>query len=117
MSFQDYLAFGRIAENRIARYFCHLGYMVQPCYEVETEQAYKGPRVFTLEREYRAPDLFVMGKGKTLFAEAKCKSHFTWYRNKKCWNTGIDLHCYWDYFAIREQSDLPVWLMFFHMDS
>lgn len=113
--FEHRLAFGKVAESKIANWLRHVvGRTVMPVYEIELNTG-KGPQIFAPECGYVAPDLFIPnGKDGAFWAEAKHKSVFTWYRIKERWVTGIDLHHYDDYLAVRERYGWPLWLVFLH---
>jgi hypothetical protein len=117
VKFQYWLKYGTIAENQITQWLISRGAMVQPVYEMETEHAYKGPRVFAVDREFLAPDLLVFNRRGARWVEAKAKAHFTWHRMSHTWQTGIDVACYEDYLALRGRTSLELWLMFLHLDS
>ena len=110
MSFAASLEKGLVGESRIAQWFVSRGNHVLPVYE--TEQEFKGPRIFSPTGELVATDMFVFNQNKAFWIEAKNKSAFSWHRLTKRWTTGIDIHHYEDYLTVREQSGLPTYLMF-----
>ena len=61
-----------------------------------------------------APDMFVFGREKACWIEAKHKSAFTWHRCSQAWVTGIDLRHYGDYCQVDELTPWPVWILFLH---
>ena len=96
-SFGSNLAFGQIAETAISKWFIKRGYLVLPVYEKEIDTG-KGPRVFSTEGEYVAPDLFVIKNERQFYwIEAKHKTVFTWHRITGKWTTGIDRNHYHSY--------------------
>lgn len=114
MSFQQQLALGMAAENRIAKYLLARGNAVLPAYEIENEND-KGPRLLMPKgRNLIVTDLLVFGPAKVVWVEAKWKTRFSWYRKTKSWDTGIDDHHYQDYLQITKETPFPVWLMFLH---
>lgn len=116
--FKAQLARGQIAEGKISRWLRGLGRQVMPVYETETGN-YKGPRIFGPKySELVAPDLAVFGGEKKFsFVEAKCKTHFGWYRKRSKWMTGIDRNHYEDYLEIRTSTGFPLWVLFLHESS
>jgi hypothetical protein len=112
MSFAETLKSGLIGESEIANWLIRKGYAVLPVYE--TEQAFKGPRLFSPGGQLIAPDMFVFKAGRARWIEAKTKSAFTWHRITRRWTTGIDIHHYEHYLAIMKLSDMPIYLMFLH---
>ena len=113
--FQTMFQFGRIYENEITQWLIHgCGYCVLPVYEVETEAACKGPRVYAPDGALAAPDLFAFSHRWRGWIEAKGKAHFTWHRISGTWQTGIDRVLYDDYLRLAKESPLPLWLMFLH---
>lgn len=111
-TFTRTLAFGKVAEGRIATYMRARGWTVLPVYEIETGHG-KGPQVFTPSRGLVAPDMFVF-RDNAVWIEAKHKTVFTWHWKTKTWTTGIDLRHYVDYCHVEEETPWPVWLMFLH---
>jgi hypothetical protein len=115
-TFREHLAFGQIAETQIAKWIMSRGGVVLPIYDVEIESG-KGPRVFSTEGEFVAPDLLVATHGRVHWIEAKHKSVFTWHRITSRWVTGIDLHHYEQYKKVAEIMPWPIWLLFLHRES
>lgn len=111
--FQNRLAFGQMAETKIARWILSKGAVIMPIYDIEYESG-KGPRIFSIEEQYIAPDLLVFHQGKMYWIEAKHKSVFTWYRKGKYWTTGIDLHHYRQYLKVEQLLKFPIRLLFLH---
>lgn len=117
MGFAEQLQQGKVAESKIAnwlRFRCR--YSVLPVYEIGENQ-YKGPQFYAPSGEFVAPDILAMREGQIKWIEAKHKSVFSWYRIGQCWVTGIDRHHYRAYLKIAEESEWPVWLMFYHTKS
>jgi len=115
-TFKEQLAFGQIAETQIARWLLARGGVVLPIYDVEIQSG-KGPRVFSKDEQFAAPDLLVASSGGVHWIEAKHKTVFTWHRISKQWTTGIDLHHYSDYRCVEERIPWPVWLLFLHRSA
>lgn len=113
MTFAQNLAVGQLGESTIAQWCKSRGNSVLPVYEKEIDTG-KGPRFFTPAGQLVAPDMFVLPSMNWL--ESKHKSHFTWYRAKGQWETGIDLKHYLDYIEVQRVSGRPVWLLFLHRD-
>jgi len=112
-SFEHYLETGKVAETWIAKWLRKRGCTVMPVYEVEGGQ-FKGPQVYSPDREIVAPDMLVW-RGKSIkWIEAKHKTAFSWYRRTEQWVTGIDLRHYFDYCTIDDDSPWPVWILFMH---
>lgn len=118
MSFKQSLEVGKIGESYIAKWLQKRGFHVLPVYEKEISEN-KGPTLFMASGVQRiAPDMLVFKTDKTLWVEAKRKSSFTWHRNSKCWNTGIDLRHYKDYVKVQdEHAEWDMWLLFLHGDK
>ena len=114
-SFEANLKQGRLAEDRIIRWLRQRGNTVLPAYDVVGGE-FKGPRLFTPDRELILPDLLVWKRGRTCWIEAKNKGHFTWHRITGTWQTGIDLHHWYDYLEVwaHFEKAWDVWLMFLH---
>lgn len=115
ITFSEYLAQGRVAEGAIANWARSIGHTIVPAYEIEIAQG-KGPQVFTPDTELIAPDMLCVRGNEIRWFEAKSKSHFTWYRIKQQWETGIDLRHYEHYIKVREHFGWPVWVLFYHPD-
>jgi hypothetical protein len=118
MSFRRELAFGKVAESKIADWlrFGRKRYCVMPVYEI-AEGQYKGPQLFTPDGEHIAPDMFCFNKDRALWIEAKHKTVFSWHRLSGKWVTGIDLHHYGQYLKALVVSPFPIWLLFYHPNS
>ena len=113
MTFTETLAKGQLGEDAISLWLMKKGYAVLPAYQVQMDTG-KGPRLFTAERSYIAPDLLAFTSGKVVWIEAKHKTGFTWHRLTSCFVTGIDLRHYSDYIAVQERGHWAVHLMFLH---
>jgi hypothetical protein len=115
MTFERQLATGQIGESIIARWCMSRGAVVVPIYEKEISSG-KGPRVYSAERMYVAPDMLILPKdnGSPIWVEAKHKSVFSWHRATDRWCTGIDLHHYLEYMRLEADKGKPVWLLFLH---
>lgn len=112
--FEVYLEDGKVGESEIAWNIMRRGYTVLPVYEIQKGQ-YKGPSAYTPDGgSIVAPDMLAFNGKRTAWVEAKHKSSFTWWRAGQVWETGIDLHHYYDYMKLIEISGWPVWLMFLH---
>lgn len=116
--FQKNLAFGQIAELKIARWLRSRGNSILPVYDLEYETG-KGPRLYggATAASIVAPDLLVFGASKIFWCECKQKSAFTWHRKTSKWTTGIDKHHYEQYLKVAKETKLPVWLMFLHLSA
>ena len=117
-AFNKKLYFGQLAETEIARWIRKRNGVILPIYDIEYDHG-KGPRIFYSEedgtdRSLVAPDLLIYKDGKLTWIEAKHKSVFTWYRTKKQWETGIDLHHYRDYLRVEQVFSIEIWLLFLH---
>lgn len=116
-AFQQNLAFGQVAESRIARWIRGRGQAVLPVYDIEYETG-KGPRLFLgVDTKLVAPDLAVFARGRVIWVEVKHKTAFSWGYTRRRWETGIDLHHYEDYLRVMDETELPVWLLFLHPQS
>lgn len=114
MAFAEKLATGQLGESIIAKWCMSRGNSVLPVYEKEIDTG-KGPRFFTPEGQFVAPDMFVIPSMH--WVEAKHKTVFSWHRITACWCTGIDLNHYAGYQRVQETSNRPVWLLFLHRSS
>lgn len=113
MSFDSNLDYGKVAEGYIAKWLMSRGNAVMPAYEIEKHSG-KGPQLFTTAGGYVAPDIVAFNARGAVWVEAKHKTVWTWHRNTKSWTTGVDLRHYGDYLRVAKQTQLPVWLMFYH---
>jgi hypothetical protein len=113
-TFEQNLAFGKIAETYIALWLRRTrGFSILPIYEKEISEG-KGPRFFTPHSEVVAPDMLAMKDNMVRWVEAKHKDVFTWWRIGQCWETGIDLHHYEEYLKIADTHPWNIWLLFLH---
>lgn len=121
-SFNDYLAFGRIAEGAIVQWLVRAqNYSILPAYEIEIPSG-KGPRLLTQSCELVSPDLYAIKVDKQLvlvrrWIEAKHKERFTWHRISQNWQTGIDLRNYEDYSKVKEATQTNVYILFLHRST
>lgn len=112
--FRGNFAFGLIGESRISHWLQSRGHMVMPAYEKELSHG-KGPQLYSAAGNYVLPDMLVFrSDGRTLWAEAKHKSAWTWHRASQQWTTGICLQHYEHYRTVSARTGMPVWLMFWH---
>jgi len=92
------------------------GFIILPIYEA-AEGQYKGPRVYSVGRQFIGPDITAFRGQHFMFAEAKSKSHWSW--GRRCnngngqWETGIDLNHYRSYLDLWRQLDKPSFYLFF----
>ena len=115
---QEAFLWGRISENKIARFLCARGWAIQPVYEKETEERDKGPRVYMADGFERiAPDLLAFNASRARWVEAKAKTRCTWHKISRSWQTGIDVACYEDYQALAVGSPFSLWILFLHEHS
>lgn len=110
-AFAAKLATGQLGESLIARWCMSRGNSIIPVYEKEIDTG-KGPRFFTPEGQFVAPDMFMFPS--MMFIEAKHKTVFSWHRVTSRWCTGIDLNHYAGYQKVQDISGRPVWLLFLH---
>lgn len=119
-SFEHMLKIGQTGEDVISCWFRSRGWSVLPVYPV-VEDANKGPRLYTAahnpQKELVAPDMLAMKGAKIQWLEAKRKSKFAWYAKGGAWQTGIDRRLFDHYLKVSEVTQLPVWLLFLHVDS
>jgi hypothetical protein len=115
-TFAESLRIGRIAEGEISQWLQRLGYAVLPAYEIEINSG-KGPQLFSAEGSFVAPDLALIKPGSFLWAEAKRKTVFSWYRQKQRWETGIDIRHFEDYLRVSEITGAEVILFFLHISD
>jgi hypothetical protein len=113
-TFAAKLATGQLGESLIARWCMSRGNCLIPVYEKEIDTG-KGPRFFSPEGQFVAPDMFLLPA--MMFIEAKHKTVFTWHRLTSRWCTGIDLNHYEGYKKVQDISGRPVWLLFLHRSS
>lgn len=116
-SFDRRLQEGKAGESLIARWLQRRGYSVLPAYEIEQPQ-FKGPRIFSAQRNLVAPDWLAFGcpkgEARAFWCEAKSKAAFTWHRLSQTYQDGID-KCHWlDYLELRRRMPWPLWLLFLH---
>lgn len=116
IGFENNYNYGRVAESYIARWMMRKGYSVLPVYE-KLHDGKGGPRIFSLKRNYIAPDMMVIKKKSIFWIEAKHKNAFSWYRKKQIWTTGIDRNHFKSYLDIASDFSYPVWILFLHRDG
>lgn len=115
--FNRQLAFGQIAESKIAYWLRNKGHVIIPIYDIEYHTG-KGPQVFWGEsQESVAPDLLTIHGDRVSWIEAKHKTVFSWHRITQRWVTGIDRRHYRDYRLVAEKTKWPIWLLFLHKSS
>lgn len=110
---------GRFGENVVARIVRARGCSIVPIRDIDMREHWKGPRLTGPEgMEVVCADWLVIApEGKTCWMEVKTKSRCSWHRFSRSWNTGIDQH-YLDHYAITaRRSDIPVWLVFLHLNE
>src|SRR5690554_3978032 len=112
--FSKQLEIGQLGESVIARWCMSRGNSVIPVYEKEIITG-KGPRFFSPQGQFVAPDMFILPS--MTFIEAKHKTVFSWHRITGRWCTGIDLNHYEDYQKVQAITGRPVWLLFLHRCS
>lgn len=112
-TFEGRLAMGRAGESLIARWLMRKGYNVLPAYEI-AESQFKGPRIFSVERDLVAPDLLAFRQKRVLWVEAKSKAAFTWHRLSGTYQDGIDKRHWLDYLELRRRMPWDLWLLFLH---
>lgn len=112
-------AMGRWGENVVARFLRARGNSILPIRDIDMGDVWKGPRLTGPSGiELVTTDWLVLTpKGKSCWIEVKTKTRWTWHRNTARWNTGIDQHYLDHYINIARQSDIPVWLIFLHLDD
>lgn len=116
-SFDQRLAFGKIAESHIATWLRRArGWSVLPVYEQELAEG-KGPQFFTPDSEVVAPDMLAMKGDQVRWIEAKRKTVFSWRGVGGYWETGIDLRHYHEYLRVADLHPWSVWLLFLHESS
>lgn len=113
-AFDRNLATGQLGESLIARWCISRGSSLIPVYEKEIDTG-KGPRFFSPEGRFVAPDMFLLPS--MTFIEAKHKTVFSWHRNTARWCTGIDINHYDEYQKVQDITGRPVWLLFLHRSS
>jgi len=120
-NFEQLLKWGQVGETAIACWIRQQGYSVLPAYDIPLDTG-KGPRLYTsfasAYSQLVAPDLLAMSGEKIQWVEAKRKTRFTWRRIPTGrWQTGIDLRHYHQYLKVKEETHIPLWIMFLHMSS
>jgi len=120
-AFEHRLAVGKVGESLIANWLKRRGYNVLPAYEI-AEPEFKGPRIFSVERDLVAPDLLAFRfwqeqrreQKRVLWVEAKSKAAFTWHRISQTYQDGIDKRHWLDYLELRRRMPWDLWLLFLH---
>lgn len=111
MSFAARLHEGQIGESEISLWMIDEGWSVLPVYEKEIDNG-KGPRLFTTDGQFVAPDMFVFRGVERGWIEAKHKSAMTYHRLTDHWVTGIDFKHWQDYQEVARRTAMDVWLFF-----
>jgi hypothetical protein len=113
MNFVQSLRIGKLGESQIANWLrAKHGLHILPAYEKQIGE-YKGPTLYCAEGDTLIlPDLLAFQGPKFIWFEAKNKSTFTWHRNTKNWQTGIDVRLYDQYLEVQKRTQIPVWLLF-----
>ena len=73
-----------------------------------------GPRLYMPQIDIIVPDMIVLERDTTFWAECKGKDIFTWYRKTGSWQTGFDVHSFNEYQEIKKVSHWPVKIFFLH---
>lgn len=111
-NFKESLKVGQVGESEIAQFLKSRGNNILPIYE-KAEGEFKGPALFAADgREIIAPDMLCINTKNITWIEAKAKGAWSWNRILQVWNTGIDLHHYYQYQEVEKLSEWPVWLFF-----
>lgn len=113
-TFEQKLAFGKIAESKIALWLRRArGWSILPVYEKEISEG-KGPQFYTPGDAIVAPDMLAMKGARVLWIEAKHKSVFSYHRITRQWCTGIDARHYGEYQRVLASQAWDVWVLFLH---
>jgi hypothetical protein len=112
--FNDNLAFGQVAESKIAKWLIARGCHVLPAYQIIEKKA-NGPQLFSRSGNFVTPDMFVFCKSGAIWLEAKHKTAFTYHRKTGRFVTGVDLHHWRDYLRVKDLTSVECWLMFNHL--
>jgi hypothetical protein len=110
---------GRFGENVVARFLRARGNSILPIRDIDMGEVWKGPRLTGPEgMELVSTDWFVIGpQGKSCWMEVKTKARFSWHQRTASWCTGIDQHYLDHYINIARRSNIPVWLIFLHLND
>lgn len=113
--FEEALQYGKQGESAVTRWLVHaVGASVLPVYDIQNQEAYKGPRLLTPDRDLILPDMLVFRRGRVDWIEVKHKSVFTWHRLTRTWTTGIDKRHHEHYLEVQRRHGINVWLLFLH---
>ena len=85
-----------------------------PLCDIDSREGSGGPRYIVPGGTFVSPDFLVSKDRMFMWVEVKCKSHATWHYVSRTWTTGIDLRYYNEYIRVQEQSQIPLWLIFYH---
>ena len=120
MSRRDFissLTIGQRYECAVRGLLCERGHTVLPVYDIPLGTG-KGPQLLTPGGGLVAPDnlVFLHSQGPSgapiVWAEVKAKDGFTWHRQTRSWQTGIDEYLFDHYVKVQGLTRHPVWLLF-----
>jgi hypothetical protein len=111
-NFKEKLAEGKEGEHEIANYLISKGYIILPLYQFEDDN--KSPKLFYLNDNVTAPDLFVSGNKEALFVEVKTKKR--WVTFTRINETGINRRLYYEYRKVHKKTGLPLFIVFNHKE-
>jgi len=118
--FDDRLRQGQLGESIIAQWLRNRGWNILPAYEKEIDNG-KGPRLFMAQSSEFAqlvvPDILGIRDGNFKWFEAKHKTRFSWYGRGGYFVTGIDRRHFDDYCRVAAATNLPVWVLFLHVNG
>lgn len=111
-SFEEKLAFGKEGEHEVGEYFMNRGYSLLPLYQFEDKLA---PKIYTNSGVIISPDIFVSGRHKAFWVEVKTKKR--WIKFKGTLETGLNNRHYDEYIKIRQNTGLPLYVVFNHKED
>jgi hypothetical protein len=104
----------KVVEVAVAKWLMGRGWKILPAYDFSGAGDDKAPKLMADGESLVLPDLLGCRAGKSIWFEVKLKTSATLYRKTGTWETGISLRHFRHYQKVRDESGLPVWLVFAH---
>lgn len=114
--FQEKLDFSRQYEVAFSQWLqAARGYFTLPMYDFSGKSGDKAPVLACGTHKLIAPDIMAFKDNALAWFEIKVKDKATLYRKTNTLVTGLPLHHYQHYQAVKRLTTSPVWLVFIHL--